>query len=119
MNQRFTRQTRLLKAVLRRWSVDKPHCTKAEAEALVGQRVLTLAAWSSAPQGTTGRVISADLAGCMRDRYDVAIQWDLPSPRRQGSRGGADEPFRILHVGNSLVDWMPTDDDVEFLTELP
>jgi hypothetical protein len=78
-----------------------------------------LAAWSSVPQGTTGRVISADLAGRMRDHYDVAIQWDLPTPRRQGSRGGAEEPFRILHVGNSLADWMPKDDYVEFLTELP
>jgi hypothetical protein len=119
MNQRLTRQTWLLNAVLRRWSVDKQHFTKAEAEALVGKRVLTLAAWSSVPQGTIGRVISADLAGRMRDRYDVAIQWDLPTPRLQGSLGGAEEPFRILHLGNSLVDWMPKDDYVEFLTELP
>jgi len=68
---------------------------------------------------TAGRVISADLAGHMRDRYDVAIQWALPTPRLLGSRGGAEEPLRILHAGNSLVDWMTKDDYVEFLTELP
>jgi hypothetical protein len=119
MDARFSRQTRLLNAVLRRWSVDKQHFTNAEAEALVGKRVLTLAAWSSVPQGTTGRVISADRAGRMHDRYDVAIQWELPTSRLQGSSGGAEEPFRILHFGNSLVDWMTKDDYVEFLTELP
>jgi hypothetical protein len=119
MDQRFTRETWLLNAVLRRWSVDKQHFTKAEAEALVGKRVLTLAAWSSEPQGTTGRVISAVPAGCMRDRYDVAIQWDLPTPRLQGSRGRAEEPLGVLYAGNSLVDWMTKDDYVEFLTELP
>lgn len=119
MHQRFSRQTWLLNAVLRRWSVDKKHFTKAEAEALVGKRVLTLAAWSSVPQGTTGRVISADLAGRMRDRYDVAIQWELPTLRLKGSRGGAEEPLRILDAGNWLVDWMTKDDYIEFLTELP
>jgi hypothetical protein len=119
MDQRFRRQTWLLNAVLRRWSADKQHFTKAEAEALVGKRVLTLAAWSGVPQGTPGRVISAVLAGRMRDRYDVAIQWDLPTPRLQGRSGRAEEPLRVLYAGNSRVDWMTKDDYVECLTERP
>jgi hypothetical protein len=49
----------------------------------------------------------------------VAIQWELPTPRLQGSSGGAEEPLRILHFGSALVDWMTKDDYVEFLTELP
>jgi hypothetical protein len=58
MDDRFSTQLWQFNTILRHWSVNKPHLTKAEAAALVGKRVLTLAAWGSVPQGTTGRVIS-------------------------------------------------------------
>jgi hypothetical protein len=91
-----------------------------EAEALVGKRVLTLAAWSSIPQGTTGRVISTVPAGQILNRYDVAIQWDLPAPIPRVNIGQvADESLSVLHAGQPLVDWMTKDEYRAVLTELP
>jgi hypothetical protein len=98
----------------------QPALPHAEAEALVGKRVLTLAAWSSMPQGTTGRVISAVPAGQMLNRYDVARPWDLPTPIPRVRIGRvAEEPLSVLSAGKPLRDWMTKDASIGFLTELP
>ena len=125
MNDRFSGQLWQLNSIFRRWSVNKPHFTKAEAEALVGKRVLTLAAWGRVPQGTTGRVISTAPASPVKSkqgtpvaRYDVVIQWDLP-PRPSVSIIQAGEPLGLPHAGQALMDWVAKDEYVEFLTALP
>jgi hypothetical protein len=125
MNDRFSRQLWQFNAILRHWSVNKPHFTKAEAEALVGKRVLTLAAWGNVPQGTTGRVIGTTPASPVKSKqgmlvamYDLVIQWDLP-PRPSVSIGRAGEPLGIPHASQPLMDWMTKDEYIEFLTELP
>ena len=121
----FSTQLWQLNSIFRRWSANKPHFTKAEAEALVGKRVLTLAAWGRVPQGTTGRVISTAPASAVKSKqgtlvamYDVVIQWELP-PRPSVSIGQAGEPHGLPHAGQSLMDWVTKDENVEFLTEPP
>jgi hypothetical protein len=61
--------------------------SQAEAEAKVGRHVRSLVAFAGVARGTTGLVVSADLAGWTKpvtgekaEVYDVAIQWDLPRP---------------------------------------
>ena len=60
--------------------------TQEEAEAKVGKKIRTLAAWAGVPRGTTGTVVKADPMGRVKplDKdpqtiWDVVIEWDCPS----------------------------------------
>jgi ribosomal protein S18 acetylase RimI-like enzyme len=113
MNDRVSRQLWQLDSIFRRWSVNKPHFSKAEAEALVGKRALTMAAWGRVPQGTTGRVISTAPASPVKSKqgrlvamYDVVIQWDL-SPRPRVNIGQAGQPLASRGWASMCKDGTP------------
>jgi hypothetical protein len=53
---------------------------KEAAEALIGQRVRSLVEFRGVPRGTTGKVVRADPTPTGDgDRYEVGVEWDLPS----------------------------------------
>jgi hypothetical protein len=56
--------------------MERKRFTEAEARAKVGKRIRTRVEFSGVPKGTTGRVVVAD---AMREGFDVAIEWELPS----------------------------------------
>ena len=106
----------------------REYFSQAEAKAKVGQRIQTRVEFSGVPQGTTGRVISADEAGWAKPPfgrgevvYDVAIQWDLmqPEPFADLVIPAGAEPYLHIQTGKPLVDWFTRDEYERYLDELP
>jgi hypothetical protein len=105
----------------------RQYFTQAEAEAKVGRQIQTRVEFSGVPQGTTGRVISADKAGWAKppfgqveETYDVAIQWDLPRPEPFADLviPAGTEPNIHIQTGKPLVDWFTRDEYEGYLNEV-
>jgi len=85
--------------------------TQEEAEAKVGKKIRTLAAWAGVPRGTMGTVVKADQMGRVKtldkDPHkvgDVVIEWDLPVPP--------------IHVNKPLQDWFTKDEYETYIEEI-
>ena len=96
--------------------------TKSEAERLVGKKIRTLVGFSGVPNGTTGTVIRADPAGRVKigddftEEFDLAIEWDLPSPAHTPLAGAVPLGASVL-AGKPLVDWFTKDEYERYLTD--
>lgn len=104
----------------------RAYFSQAEAETKIGQPVRCLVAFSGVPQGTTGLVVSADLAGWTKpasgeqvEVYDVAIRWDLPQPALADRVITGDGEALQIQTGQPLVDWCTKDEYERFLAEIP
>jgi hypothetical protein len=97
-------------------SESRRYFTKEEAQALVGRLIRTRCAWSAVPAGTLGRVIRADVAP--GDRWDVAIEWQLPEEQPEVHVVAGVDPFMMFRRGGRLVDWFSRDEYERWREEL-
>ncbi len=131
---------------------ERTYFSQSEAESKVGKRVQSREDFSDVPKGSTGFVISADQAAITNapidqssGEYDVAIQWDLPTPlqievaqqeltnrleiadeneitiERYSQRDRILEESDLLFAvqsGKPLVDWFTKDEYERYLDEL-
>lgn len=106
----------------------RQHFTQVDAEGKVGRRIQTRVDFSGVPRGTTGRVVSADEAGCAKppfgkeeEVYDVAIQCELPRPEPYADLviPVGDESYLHIQTGKPLVDWFTKDEYERYVDELP
>ncbi|HKC64209.1 MAG TPA: hypothetical protein VKB86_11250 [Pyrinomonadaceae bacterium] len=96
--------------------MERVYFTEEEARSKVGKRIHEEPEFSGVPLGTTVMVISADKA---RTGYNVAIQWDLPTPQSSVEHGSAaGEPFLLVRGGKPLVDWFSRDEYERYLQEV-
>jgi hypothetical protein len=102
-----------VRSVLYHPGMERRYFTQLEAQAKVSQRIRTTVPFSGVPEGSSGKVISADSIGKSQkpgepsEVFDVAIQWELPRPAPMldliiAAQG---EVYVHMQTGKPLVDW--------------